>query len=44
VALGTTKFTIQRYIREKKLYAVKIGGVWKIPAEALKRFLSGEQA
>jgi excisionase family DNA binding protein len=42
VALGTTKFTIQRYIREKKLYAVKIGGGWKIPAEALKRFLSGE--
>jgi excisionase family DNA binding protein len=42
VALGTTKFTVQRYIREKKLHAVKIGGAWKIPAEALKRFLSGE--
>jgi excisionase family DNA binding protein len=42
VALGTTKFTVQRYIREGKLHAIKIGGAWKIPAEALKRFLSGE--
>jgi excisionase family DNA binding protein len=42
VALGTTKFTVQRYIREKKLHAVKVGGAWKIPVKALEKFLSGE--
>ena len=36
--------TIYRYIRSGKLRAIRVGGLWRIPSEALDEFLGeGEQ-
>jgi len=36
--------TIYRYIKSGKLRAVRVGGLWRIPSEALDEFLNkGEQ-
>ena len=34
--------TITNYIKDKRLQAQKIGGVWYVSEENLKRFLEGE--
>jgi len=38
--LGVTYQTILRYVREKKLHAVKVGGTWRIYEDELRRFLA----
>lgn len=35
--------TVQRWVKEGKLWAVRVGRLWRIPREALREFLSGEQ-
>ena len=37
--------TIYRYIRQGRLKAIRVGGLWRIPEEALQEFLGkGERA
>lgn len=38
--LGVTYHTGLRYIRDKKVHAVKVGGSWRIYEEELTRFLN----
>jgi len=40
---GLTPFTIHRWIRERKLKAVKIGGSVRIRAEELERFIAASE-
>jgi excisionase family DNA binding protein len=37
-ALGVTKFTLRKYIKEGKLSAQKVGGRWLISQEAISQF------
>lgn len=39
-AFGLTPFTIHRWIRERKLKAVKIGGSVRIRAEEIEKFVA----
>jgi excisionase family DNA binding protein len=41
-ALGTTTRTVLQKLRDGKLKGVKIGGNWKIPIDALKKFVNAE--
>lgn len=40
--IGVTHRTLQQYIYDGKLKAVKIGGRWKVTETELKRFTGGE--
>jgi excisionase family DNA binding protein len=40
--LHATVRTIQGYCKTKRLRGVKVGNSWIIPAEAVRRFLAGE--
>jgi excisionase family DNA binding protein len=42
VALGATVRTIQGYCKSKRLRGIKVGNSWMIPADALRRFMAGE--
>ncbi|MEE3334685.1 MAG: helix-turn-helix domain-containing protein [Ruminococcus sp.] len=42
--LGVTYRTLLQYIKEGKLAAVKIGGIWRISADNLKAFVDGRKA
>jgi excisionase family DNA binding protein len=42
-ALGATVRTIQGYCKTKRLRGVKVGNSWVIPADALRRFMAGEE-
>ncbi|GHT01440.1 hypothetical protein AGMMS50276_29450 [Synergistales bacterium] len=42
VALGCTRRTVLIYVKNKRLKAVKIGAVWKISPENLRKFIEGE--
>lgn len=35
--------TVYRYIRQGKLKAVRVGGLWRIPSDALDEFLQKGQ-
>lgn len=37
--LGVCDETIYRYIKSGKLRAIRVGGLWRIPEEALREFL-----
>ncbi|NSW76059.1 MAG: helix-turn-helix domain-containing protein [Candidatus Atribacteria bacterium] len=37
--LKVTEYVIRKWIREKKLKAVKIGRLWRVPESALREFL-----
>lgn len=39
--LKVTPYTIRRYLREKKLPGVKLGGQWRIKLDALEKKLGG---
>lgn len=41
--LGITQVTIREYIKQGKLKAKKIAGVWRITGDALKDFLSEQK-
>ena len=40
--LGVTYRTIRSYVMTGKLKAVKIGGMWKISEDNLRKFINGE--
>ena len=40
--LGVNHRTLQTYVKNKKLKAVKIGGKWKVSEENLRKFINGE--
>ncbi|GHT01922.1 hypothetical protein AGMMS50276_31080 [Synergistales bacterium] len=42
VALGCTRRTVLIYVKNKRLKAVKIGAVWKISPDNLRKFIKGE--
>lgn len=41
--LGVTYRTLLTYCNSGKLKATKIGGIWKVTASNLEKFLNGEQ-
>lgn len=41
--LGITQVTIREYIRQRKLWAKKIAGGWRITGESLRDFLSDDK-
>lgn len=40
--LGVTHRTLQSYVKDGRLKAVKIGGKWKVSEDNLKKFINGE--
>lgn len=43
-ALNVSPGTVRRWIREGSLRALLVGGQWRVPAEALERFLRNQEA
>lgn len=41
--IGVTHRTAWNYVKAGKIKATKIGGVWKVTEENLKKFINGEQ-
>lgn len=42
IVLGFSSSTLQKYIKDGRLKAIKIGGKWKVSEENYKKFINGE--
>ncbi len=40
--LNVTRRTLYNYIKDGRLEAVKVGGIWRVTERNLKKFLSGK--